>query len=99
MRLTIFARFHARAGQADAVAAAIGDVVPPTRAETGCVSIDAYRSVQDPDLFFINSHWTDEAAFEAHAALPHTMAFVTRVTGLIDHPLEVARTRALDPPP
>ena len=97
MQLTIFGRLHAREGRADALAAAIGEVVPATRAEAGCLSIEAYRSIQDSDLFFINSHWIDEAAFEAHAAQPHTLAFVARASALIDHPLDVARTRPLDP--
>jgi quinol monooxygenase YgiN len=98
MDLTIFARFHARLGEARAVAAAIGEVVPATRAEAGCLRIEAYRSVQDADLFFINSRWVDEAAFERHAALPHTLAFLARVAPLIDHPLEVARTVRFHPP-
>lgn len=97
MQLTIFGRFHARPGQAEAVAAAMREVVPSTRTEAGCLWIEAYRSVQDPDLFFINSRWADEAAFEAHAALPHTLAFLARVAELIEHPLDVARTRPLDP--
>jgi quinol monooxygenase YgiN len=97
MELTIFARFHARDGQADAVAAALREVVPPSRAEPGCVAIEAYRSIQDPDLFFISSRWVDEAAFELHARLPHTVTFLARVQPLIDHPLEVSRTRPLDP--
>ena len=98
MQLTIFGRFHARPGKAAAVAAAIGEVVPPTRAEAGCLWIEAYRSVQDGDLFFINSRWVDEAAFEAHAGLPHTLAFLARAAELVDDPLEVARTRPLDLP-
>jgi len=98
MQLTVFGRFHARPGQAAAVAAAIGEVAPPTRAEAGCLWIETYRSIQDGDLFFINSRWIDEAAFEMHASLPHTRAFLARVESLIDHPLDVARTRPLDPP-
>jgi quinol monooxygenase YgiN len=98
MQLTIFARFHARDGQADAVAAALREVVPPSRAEPGCVAIGAYRSIQDTDLFFISSRWVDEAAFELHAGLPHTVTFLARVQPLIDHPLDVSRTRPLDPP-
>jgi len=93
--LTIFARFRARPGREDEVAAAIADVVPPTRAEADCLSIAAYRSNRDPQLFFINSHWTGEAAFDAHAALPHTVRFLARVQPLIDHPLDVSRTRHL----
>ena len=96
MELTIFGRFHARPGQAEAVAQAIREVGGPTRAEPGCLSIQAYRSVQDADLFYIHSRWTDEAAFEVHAALPHTVRFVSLVEPLIDHPLSVSRTRPLE---
>jgi quinol monooxygenase YgiN len=98
MELTIFARFHALPGQADAVAAAIAEVAPPTRAEAGCRAIETCRSIQDPDLFFIHSRWVDEAAFEVHAGLAHTVAFLARVQPLIDHPLDIVRTRPLAPP-
>ena len=96
MALVIFARFHARAGQQDAVAAAIRTVVAPTRAEPGCLAIDGFRSTRDPRLFYIHSRWVDEAAFERHAGLPHTVAFLERVQTLIDHPLDVTRARPLD---
>lgn len=93
--LTIFARFHARQGREADVAAALADVVPPTRAEAGCLEIAAYRAQRDPREFFICSRWTHEAAFEAHAGLPHTVRFLARVRPLIDHPLDVARARRL----
>ena len=91
MTLTIFARFHAREGQAEAVAAALRAVTPPTRAESGCLGIATYRSIQDPRLFHIHSVWTDEGAFDLHAALPHTVQFLATVQPLIDHPLDVSR--------
>ena len=37
----------------------------------------------------------DEAAFEHHATLPHTVRFIERVQMLIDHPLDVTRSTAL----
>jgi quinol monooxygenase YgiN len=95
MELFIFARFYARAGQEDAVAAALRDVVPPSRAEPGCRAIEAYRSIQDPCLFYIHSHWANEAAFDRHAELPHTVRFLARVQPLIDHPLDVSRSRPI----
>jgi quinol monooxygenase YgiN len=95
MELVIFGRFHARAGQEEAVAAAIGEVIAPTRAEPGCLGINAYRSVRDPRLFYINSRWRDEAAFELHAAEAHTIRFIARVARLIDHELDVARTTVI----
>jgi quinol monooxygenase YgiN len=96
MELFIIARFHAREGQEAAVAAAIADNLGPTRQESGCRMIQAYRSIRDPRLHHIYSRWTDEAAFELHAALPHTVGFLARVEPLIDHPLDVTRARPLD---
>jgi quinol monooxygenase YgiN len=88
----IFARFHAKDGLQHAVAAAIREVMRPTRQEPGCLSIYAYSATRDPRLFYVHSHWTDEAAFNQHALLPHTVRFVERVQSLIDHPLDVTRT-------
>jgi quinol monooxygenase YgiN len=96
MELFIFARFHAREGREDDVVAALRDTVRPTRDEPGCREINAYRSVRDSRLFYIHSRWADEAAFELHATLPHTVRFVERIEKLIDHPLEVTRTAPLD---
>jgi quinol monooxygenase YgiN len=96
MELFIFARFHARMGSEAAVAAALRDVVVPSRAEPGCLAIDAFRSVRDSRLFYIHSRWIDERAFDIHAELPHTVAFLERVEGLIDHRVEATRTTPLD---
>ena len=95
MELFIFARFHARPGQEDAVAEALRDVLGPSREEEGCQSIQAFRSIRDPGLFYIHSRWTNEAAFDLHAELPHTVRFVERVEPLIDHPLDVTRAELL----
>jgi quinol monooxygenase YgiN len=95
MELFIFARFHAVEGNESAVGEAVGDVIVPTRAEPGCLSIQAFRSTRDPRLFYIHSRWTNEAAFEHHATLPHTVRFIERVQSLIDHPLDVTRAKLI----
>lgn len=91
MELFIFARFHALPDNEGAVAEALLDVLAPSREEPGCLSIHAFRSIRDPQLFYIHSRWKDEAAFEYHACLPHTVRFLERVKPLIDHPLDVTR--------
>jgi quinol monooxygenase YgiN len=95
--LFIFARFHARQGEDDAVAVAMRDMLGPVRAEPGCLAIDVFRSLRDVRLFYIHSRWVDEAAFEIHARLPHTARFLERVQPLIDHPLDVTRTKPISP--
>lgn len=95
MPLFIFARFHARPGHEAGVADTLRDVIGPSSAEPGCLSIQAFRSIRDPQLFYIHSSWKDEAAFDHHAGLPHTIRFVERVGRLIDHPLEVTRAERI----
>ena len=95
MELVIFARFHARPGQESAVADVLLDVVAPSREEPGCLGIDAFRSIRHRQLFYIHSRWKDEAAFEHHSGLPHTLRFVERVQPLIDHPLDVIRAERI----
>jgi quinol monooxygenase YgiN len=95
MELYIFARFHARAGEENAVEQAIREVAHPTRAEPGCLNYHVFRSTRDPRLFIIHSEFRDEEAFELHAALPHTVRFIERVEQLIDHPLDVMRSSLL----
>ena len=95
MELFIFVRLHAREGRETAVAAALRDVVVPSREEAGCLAIEAYRSTRDPRLFYIHSRWRDEAAFESHAGLPHTVRFLGEVQPLLDHQIEVTRARPL----
>lgn len=92
MELYLFARFHAQLGNESAVEKLLLEVVSPTRMEAGCLSINAFRSTRDPRLFYIHSKWVDEAAFEFHASLPHTIRFIQGVEPLIDHPLDITRT-------
>jgi quinol monooxygenase YgiN len=95
MELFIFARFHAREGNEGAVEQALAEVVGPSRLEPGCIAIHAYRSSRDARLFYIHSRWKDEAAFEIHAALPHTVHFIETVEPLVDQPLEVTRANLI----
>lgn len=96
MELAIIARFHARKGAEDAVAAAMRDMLPPVRAEEGCISIEVFRAAKDPRLFFIHSRWRSESAFDRHATLPHTERFIGRVEPLIDHALDITRVRSFE---
>jgi quinol monooxygenase YgiN len=96
MRLFIFARFHAREGQEQALEALLRAQPELVRAEPGCLEMGIYRSVRDPRLFWIHSRWADEVAFNVHADLPNTDRFIERVEQLIDHPLDVTRSRSLE---
>ena len=65
----------------------------PSRAETGCLRIDVFESVREPIVFAIHSEWTDEAAFELHATLPHTRRFLQKAETLLTHSVRGLRLR------
>jgi quinol monooxygenase YgiN len=90
--LDVFVRFHARQGNEAEVMAALRDVVPASRREPGCVSMEAFQSTTDRRLFYIHSRWRDAAAFDTHAELRHTREFINRVDRLLDEPRTVSRT-------
>jgi len=96
MKLFIFARFHAREGQESELASTLTTVAAATRAEPDCLGLQVFRSTNEPRLFFIYSQWPNEAAFERHIELPHTLHFVDHVEPLIDHALDVVRTQLVD---
>ena len=91
----VFVRLHAREGQESAVEEALRGVTGPSCEEAGCLSFHTFRSMRDRRLFYIHSHWVDEAAFQTHAELPHTVRFLERVDALLDQPRDVARTEMI----
>jgi len=99
MELAVFVRFHALPGRGDALALAIAEVVRRSREEPGCLTISGFHSIQDPDLYWIHSRWRDEAAFDLHAGLVHTVRFIATASALIDHPFQVSRSMAMSEGP
>ncbi len=67
----------------------------PSRAEAGCVAMHLFESLREPVRFAIHSEWADEAAFERHAQLPHTVQFVKAAEKLLSHEIQGLRTRQI----
>jgi quinol monooxygenase YgiN len=70
-------------------------VAEPTRAEAGCLAIRIFESVREPIRFAIHSEWTDEAAFDLHAQLPHTIRFAGAWERLLTPPVAGLRSREI----
>ena len=96
MEQYVFVRLQAREGEERAVEQALRDVVGPSREEQGCLSFHLFRSMRDRRLFYIHSRWMDEAAFQTHAELSHTVRFLACVDALLDQPRDVSRTELID---
>jgi quinol monooxygenase YgiN len=70
-------------------------VVEPTRAEIGCLAMHVFESLREPFVFAIHSEWADEAAFELHAQLPHTVRFLGAAKDLLTHSVQGLRSREI----
>lgn len=88
-------RFEPRPGKEQAFREELLRVVEPTRAESGCLGIHVFESLREPFVFAIHSEWADEAAFELHARLPHTVRFLAAAKELLTHPVEGLRARQI----
>jgi quinol monooxygenase YgiN len=90
-----FVRFEPRSGKEMEFREELLRVVEATRAEAGCLGIYLFESLRAPFVFAIHSEWVDEAAFELHAQLPHTVRFLGAAEKLLTHPVQALRSRQI----
>lgn len=95
MSFHFIVRFEPIAGKETEFRRELLRVVDASRTETGCLAIHAFESLGQPPVFAIHSEWVDEAAFDLHAQLPHTVAFVAAAKELLTHPIEGLRSRPI----
>ncbi len=70
--IVLVAKYIVKAGQGDAVAAALRRMAPLVKAgEPGCTLYHANRATENPDLFLLYEHYVDQAALAAHRETPH----------------------------
>lgn len=74
--VTVVARIVARVDAADAMAAVLGGLVAPTRAEPGCIEYAFYRDAERLTHFLSIERWRDIEAATAHMATPHVRAAI-----------------------
>ena len=91
MEMFIFTRFDSQPGRSGAFEEVLREVVAASRKEEGCLSIHAFRSIRNSNVFYIHSRWKDEAAFDTHASLPHTLRFIEQAEPLLDHEIQAQR--------
>ena len=75
MTLVVIARWTAKHGKEEAVAAALEKLAHPSREERGCFTYLVNRSVADPRVFLLFEEYADEEAYKAHAESDHFARF------------------------
>ena len=91
MSFHFIVRFNPQPVDVDAFRKELLGVIDSSLQEPGCIQMEAFESVRQPILFYIHSEWIDEAAFDLHATLPHTLRFVSAAERLLGHPIKGVR--------
>ncbi|WP_033290476.1 putative quinol monooxygenase [Amycolatopsis jejuensis] len=71
MAFVVTAVWTAQAGAEDEVAAAVAQLVEPSRAEPGNLFYQPHRDPEDPRRFFFYEQYADRAGYEAHGSSEH----------------------------
>ena len=71
MAFVVTAKWTAKEGMEDVVAAAIEKLTPPSRAEEGVLFYQPHRDPENPRVFFMYEQYRSKADYEAHGASAH----------------------------
>lgn len=82
--LIVVATIVAHAGQQGIVRAALEQVVPPSRAEAGCLRYELHVDHADAARFVMLEEWTGLDAHAEHETTAHFKALVAAVGGKAD---------------
>lgn len=82
--LLVVATITAREGNEAIVRAALERIVPPSRAEAGCIRYDLNVDLGNHASFVMLEAWRDEEALAAHDATPHFLELVKTIGGKAD---------------
>jgi quinol monooxygenase YgiN len=71
MAYVVCAKWIAKEGEADNVAAAVRELAGPSKAERGVLVYQAHRDPENANVFFFYEQYTDEGAYQAHVESDH----------------------------
>ena len=82
----IVARVTAKAGQVEPLRAALLAMLPPSRAEPGCLLYELHEDRATPGHFVFVERWADAAAFAFHCSTSHYKALGPAIADLVAGP-------------
>jgi quinol monooxygenase YgiN len=95
--LAMVVEFRARPGREADLRDALLAMVPPTRAEDGCLRYDLHVDESDPAVFAFYEVWASRAHHAAHDRTAHIDAFRAVRDDLVDGPIRVLRLSRVEP--
>ncbi|MDR1719947.1 MAG: antibiotic biosynthesis monooxygenase [Dysgonamonadaceae bacterium] len=91
VKKTVVARALVKEGQEAAFTEVAKTLVEATRQEPGCLFYSLYQSPFDSKSFIFYEEYTDQAAFDFHAASDHFKAFSAAISEMLAEDLLVGQ--------
>jgi len=85
----ITARVFLKADKVDAFIEAARAMIDSSNAEPGCIGYMLYQNPYDKTRFIFVETWKDQAAIDAHFAMPYFTAFGPKTADWISQPTEI----------
>jgi quinol monooxygenase YgiN len=97
-KVTVLARFKAKAGKEDALKQAITACVAPTRTEAGCINYDLHQSSDDSSSFMLYENWVSKKALDEHLEMPYLQELKAKAGDLCAEPIDIALWEMISKP-
>ena len=95
MHIHVVARHFAKPDTVDEVRRLLLELIPPSRAESGCVKYELFQNADNPtDFTFVETFASDEA-LKLHASAPYVAGLAAKMKDLVAKPAEVSKYRQI----
>lgn len=82
-KVTVVARFRAKAGKEDDLKKLLLALIEPGRLDDGCINYDLHQAIDDPALFIFYENWQSRKHLERHSGMIHVRDFRSRANALL----------------
>ena len=82
-KITVQARFRARAGMEEALKELLLALIEPSRSDEGCLNYDLHQAIDDPAVFVFYENWQSREHLDRHSATPHLNLFRSKAKALL----------------
>ncbi len=89
----LFARLKVKQGTEDEAKRAALAIVDDSRTEPGCLNYDFHQAIDDATIFLWHETWTNQAALDAHFAMPYFAQLGAKLKDLTEEPLQLTLTK------
>lgn len=87
--LTIVARIKAKPGMEIRMQQDLLSLLTPTRAESGCITFDLLKDINEPTIFVLYENWKDQVALDNHFQQPYVKQVLQAYEETLAEPIEV----------